>query len=274
MKKSILIPVFTGILTGVLVSCVFAQTFLLQSVPKEKIQAGFCYMRPSFQSEYLDDLSILSGVYDLWLNVPVGNKLSLVGSIQIVNSKFGDRDTESGIGNLFFGLQSHSGFGKKNFSVGTFGLFLPTADSDISWFGMLTDYYGFHKYWDETITLYGNYAFHRLFSQGGRLGIEIGPTLLIPTEGKYRDTELFIHYGLAGGVHIRSFAVSAELLGQVLITEDVDEFGDRFVHSLNFGFSYVSKRISPGIFYKIYLDEDMSDTVDGVLGIKIGVTMN
>jgi hypothetical protein len=54
----------------------------------------------------------------------------------------------------------------------------------------------------------------------------------------------------------------------------VNDFGDRFEYSINFGASYVSESVSPGIFYKLYLKEDLSDWVDGVLGINIEVTIN
>ena len=165
------------------------------------------------------------------------------------------------------------GFKDNNGSVGSFGLFLPTADEDIGFFGILTNYYDIHKYASDLLTIYGNYAYHNLLSQGVRFGLEIGPNLMIPTKGK-GDTELFIHYGLTAGFQGNKFAIFTELVGLVIITEDSDEFSDRFVHSIDLGATYISNSISPGVFYKLYLKENLSDIVKGVLGIKIDVSVN
>jgi len=80
---------------------------------------------------------------------------------------------------------------------------------------------------------------------------------------------LFAHYGVSGGFQFTNVALFAELLGIAIITEDVDDFGDRFTHSIDFGAQLTGYSVRPGIFYMIHLDEDLSEDLDGVLGIKV-----
>ncbi len=272
MKTSVFITFFTGVFLSLLLNCVSAQTFILHSMPKEKSQFGLRFMRPAFEQD--EDLSPLSGVYDFSLNIPLSETWNIVGSIPYVTFAFGESDAENGVGNIYIGAQTHDGFKDNNGSVGSFGLFLPTAKEDIGFFGMLTNYYDIHKYVSDLLTIYGNYAYHKLSSQGLRYGLEIGPNIMISTKGEGRDTELFMHYGLTAGFQGKNFAIFTELVGLVIITEDIDEFSDRFYHSIDLGATYISNNISPGVFYKLYLKENLSDIVKGVLGIKIDVTVN
>ncbi len=274
MKNSIFKTFITGIFFSVLINGVAAQTFLFQGLPKEKTQFGLRFMRPTFK--YGSDLSTLSGIYDFSLNIPINETLNFVGSIPYLTFAFEDNNTESGVGNIYFGLQTHRDFNDNNSSIGSFGLYFPTAKDDISgFFGVFTHFVDYHKYISDLLTIYGNYAHYNNTSQGVRFGLEIGPNLMIPTKRGYNtETELFIHYGITFGFQDENFAILTELIGLALITEDVDEFKDRFVHSIDFGFTYISNSVTPGIFYKLYLKEDFSDIVEGVLGIKIDITVH
>jgi hypothetical protein len=83
-----------------------------------------------------------------------------------------------------------------------------------------------------------------------------------------------LHYGLSAGFQSGCVAIITELVGLAIITEDYDEFSDRFIHAIDFGAAYFSKNISPGVFYKIYLKEDLRELVDGVVGVKVNVTID
>ena len=153
-------------------------------------------------------------------------------------------------------------------------MYLPTAAEDIKFFGIFTNFEEYYKYAADVLTLTGNFAYFNLIPGGARFGLEIGPDIMIPTQRDAGDTELLLHYGLTAGYLTENFSLITELIGLFIITEDADDFGDSFEHSINFGASYVSETITPGIFYKIYLSEDLSDVIDGVLGINIEVALN
>jgi hypothetical protein len=271
MKNSFFKTLVAGILFSVLVNCVRAQTFLFQGLPQQKSQIGLRFMRPDFK--YGSDLSTLSGIYDFSVNIPLSQNLNLVGSIPYMTFKF-ENFSESGVGNIFIGLQTHSGFNKGKSSAGSFGLYLPTSGEDIcGLFGAYTHFIDYAKYVTDLLTFYGNYSYVNRTPKGFRLGVEIGPDLVIPT-GDGGDTDFLIHYGFTFGFQDENFAVLSELMGLVIITEEADDFGDRFLHSLDFGFTYLRYNVKPGIFYKLYLKDDFSDIVEGVLGIKVDVTVD
>jgi hypothetical protein len=227
-------------------------------------------MRPFFENDR--DLSFLSGIYDLSVNARLTESFNFVGSIPFITFKFVDQDSENGIGNIFLGLQTHWGFKDKSGSVLTFGIFTPTAGEDIDFFGLLSDYNNFHKYISDLLTIYGNYAYHSISSEGVKLGVEIGPNIIIRTK-RNTDTELYIHYGFTAGYLDEKFAIIAELIGLASINEQSNDFA-RFNHSIDFGAVYISKNIEPGVFFKLYFDENLRDAITAVLGIQINVLIN
>lgn len=273
MKHSIFKIFVTGIFFSVLINCVTAQTFLFQGIPREKTQFSLRFMRPNFK--YGSDLSTLSGIYDLSVNIPINQKLNFVGSIPYQTFTFEDYDTENGVGNIYIGLQTKSGIKNNKKSIGSFGVFLPTAEDNFAvFYSSFTNFIDYHKYFSDLLTVYGNFAYFSNSSKGVYYGIELGPNIMIPTtKDYYGDTELFMHYGISVGFQDNNFTVLAELMGLASITTDEEKFEDRFIHVLDFGFTYTINRVTPGIFYKAYLKEDMSDVVEGVLGIKIDVSV-
>ncbi len=136
----------------IMVGSISAQTFCLQSLPKDRPQLGCRFLHPFFDSPHVD-LSTLSGIYDLYANIPVSARINLVGSIPFMTmdykrswSEFGY--DKSGIGNIHIGMQIHPAAGDNRSSNVAFGVFLPTASEtyDLSMLSMLTDYHSFYKY--------------------------------------------------------------------------------------------------------------------------------
>ncbi len=250
-----------------------AQTFMFKNIPKDVPQIGLRFLRPSFESDA--DLSTLSGIYDVTLSLAVNEKWSIDASFPYTNvSSGGDGDSNGYMGNIYAGMQHISRKGSRS-TIVSFGAFMPTGDDALEHmiFGILTNYEDMFKYYPETWTLYGNFAYFDIKKGGARLGLEIGPDLMIPTGDDGDDPEFLMHYGLTAGYQGESIAAMTELIGMVWLTEDFDDSGDRFAHSINFGVSYVSEHFMPGVFYKIYLKDDFRDLVDGVLGVNLEFTM-
>ncbi len=171
MKRNLLSTAFMGLLFILFSPLLSAQTFLLQTPPTEKAQIGLRFMRPNFAGEA--GLSTLAGTYDLSLQVPVGPRLNLVGSLPFSNFSAEDADGESSIGDIYLGLQARQG--ASSFS---FGAFLPTAQEDkFSAFliGVLGNFYELQRSLPNTLTLYGNYAYRYHHAQGAMFGLELGP---------------------------------------------------------------------------------------------------
>ncbi len=256
-----------------------AQTFELQSVPTDKTQLGIRYLRPGFDND--TELSALSGIYEFTANLPVSSKLNLLINIPYFTaditrgSGFYEYSIdESGFGNVFIGIQTNREIIDNKKSVFTLGLFLPTADEQATYFSMYSDILNYHKYMPNSLTFYNNYAFHHIVKNSFSFGAEIGPTFVIPTEDNNVEAELYIHYGISPGIHFKNLLLRIELMGLGIITENPDDYGDRFVHCANFGAAWLGKKMVPKIFYKVYLKDYLADLVNGILGAELVVSLD
>ena len=264
------------------VSMLSAQTLNLQNIPNDKMQFGIIYDKAFYSTDYTDyKMSTLSGVYQLNANIPITSKLNIIGNIPYVITNFeinfvgfGQSFSENGIGNIFIGLQTNSKLVNNKKSIFTFGLYLPTCSENGAVWGLLADDYHFPKYLPNSFSIYFNYAYHKINTQGFNYGLELGPDLLIPTKSNYNKTELYIHYGVIGGYQINKLLFSLEFLGFGIITEHVDNFGDRFINMVNIGAQWKGTTITPKIFYKIYLRDEIRHTVDGELGLGATVSID
>ena len=253
-----------------------AQTLKLQSIPTDKLQVGFSFEKPFYASTLTT--SGLNGNYQLTMNLPLTEKINLVWDIPFINNSyeidygFGKYSYhKSGIGNIFIGTQMKTGSAFDTKSVFTFGLFLPSANEETALFGMLVDYYDIQKYIPNSFGIYFNYAYHKIKDEGFSYGLELGPDLLIPTKGEYSEDEFLIHYGIITGYQIQKLELNIEFIGFMMISEHVENFGDRFMNMLDFGVQWKAAYVIPKIFYMIYLKQDMRNMVDGTLGIGVTV---
>ncbi|MGB8318909.1 MAG: hypothetical protein WCE54_12335 [Ignavibacteriaceae bacterium] len=264
------------------VSMLSAQTLNLQNIPNDKMQFGISYNKAFYSTAYSDyKMSTLSGVYQLNANIPISSKLNIIGDIPYVITNFelnfvdfSQSFSENGIGNIFIGLQTNSKLVNNKKSIFTFGLYLPTCSVNGTVWGLLADDYFFPKYYPNSFSIYFNYAYHKIDTQGLNYGLELGPDLLIPTKSSSNETELLIHYGVVGGYQIDKLLLNLEFLGFGIITEHTDNIGDRFINMVNIGAQWKGSTITPKIFYKIYLRDEIRHTVDGVLGLGATVSID
>ena len=145
MKKHFFKTVFAIIFIGLLFTSLSAQKLLFQTIPKEKPQLGLKFLRPNFKQNFFwgNDMSILSGSYDFYFNIPVSPKFNLVGSLPFTTFSAKDEDSESGIGNIYVGIQSKHLSKSGNNSSLSLGIFLPTATDDFfpMFLGLYSNYY-------------------------------------------------------------------------------------------------------------------------------------
>ena len=274
-KKSLLF-----ILTIFAFNYLNAQTFDLQSVSNNKNQFGFSFNKAFFSSDA--EFSTFSGVFQLYFDIPVSSGLNIIGNFPYINHSFhlkniyiGDYNySANGFGNIFIGLQTNNEAYSYKKSIYSFGLYLPTASEEASYPGLYADYYYISKYLIKRLGIYFNYAFHKIEPEGFNYGLEIGPDLSIPTGDNNGDTELFAHYGILACYKMEKVSLNAEFVGVMMISQDFDNFGDRFVNMLNIGAQFNLSEVTPIIFYKFYFKEDINQTIDGVLGIRVNVSID
>ena len=259
---------------------VSAQTLNMQSIPTDKMWFGFNFDKPFYSID--DEFSFFSGVYQLSLNIPVSSKLNIISGVPLLVSSY-ERDygiwgkskfDKNDVGNIFIGLQTNHSSMKNKRSIVTFGLYLPTASKEAAFNGLLTDYYNLQKFIPHYLGVYFNYAFHKINHEGYNFGFELGPNIIFPTEGEGSKTELFVHYGLGGGFNVNRLLIKTEFTGMFIVSEEAQTFGDRFVNLFNLGAQWEGNTVTPELYYRIYLTNNISEVIDGVLGIGVSVSIN
>lgn len=261
------------VMVGIVSGSAAAQTFMFKNIPGEKVQAGVRFLRPNFTGA--DNLTIFSGIYEVTLSLPINERWSIDGSLPYSRYSAEDGDYSEGfIGNIYAGMQYLMKSGNSS-KIISFGAYIPAADDDPAniFLGTAINQEDFIKYWPDFWTLTGNFSYFNIETGGARLGLEIGPDLIIPT-GEYDDElEFLVHYGLTAGYQGERFAAFTELIGLGILTGTGSGFSERFKHSINFGVSYVSPHFLPGVFYKISLSETELDILDGVIGVNLEFVM-
>lgn len=252
----------------------------MQNIPDNKIHFDLSYCKPFYPND--NYRSLYSNVYQFSVYFPVSSKLNLIGNIPFINAGYHydygfykNSYSETGIGNIFIGVQSNIKATDLEKSIISFGLFLPTADENISTYGLLAEYYNLQKYTPNSIGLYINYAYHKLNDEGIIYGFEAGPNILISSERRNGSgSEFLLHYGANGGYKINKLLLNVEFTGVVFISEDFVNFSDRFTNAAGFGVQWFEKIVTPRVFYKVYLDKRVREYVRGVLGAGVSVSVD
>ncbi|MBN2103411.1 hypothetical protein JW835_05145 [bacterium] len=256
---------------GLISARAMAQSLMMQPPPENKIAFRVRFFRPDFKG-YGDDLSILSGVYQIFVSIPMPEEAAFLIMLPYgtYRNKYGGNDH---IGDLFLGAQTRI----DTQSYCTFGLYLPTADEDeygVNINSMFTNYHELYQFAPNTLTIYGNVTIISHVNEALKMHLEFGPHLWIPSKNESdADTEILIHYGLSGHVYLNPVVLSCELYGQFILSEEIDDFEDRFLNFLAIGAQLNHRKVRPGIFYQIPLKEDMREYLQSTLGIQCQVVL-
>ena len=261
-----------------------AQTFYLEPIPEARPTFGLRFMHVRLDGDA--DLSTFSGTYDFYVDIPtsekVGFRLSLPYSrvsfkySQVYWDYVPQEVSESGVGNVYVGVHLTNQLSEQTKSVFSIGLHLPTASDnyDAASIGLLANFHQARRVLPNAWVVYGNMAWRTESSDGGIFGFEIGPEAWIPEGNTNDESELLLHYGLSGGGGTQHFAFLAELMGWIVITEDYEDFGDRFEHQLAFGVGLRDYTVRPSLWYQIPLDDDLRNSIDGVIGLQVEVSIH
>ena len=255
-------------------SSIYAQTFDLQYISNKKNQFNFNYAHPFYGGGR--SLSTLSGVYQISADIPISPKLNIIANVPYINTSYDINlgfyhygYSENGIGNVFIGLQTNGAMLNNKRNLFTVGVYLPTSSEIASLNGVSADYYHISKYIPKMWGIYFNYAFHKLNPKGFHYGFEVGPDLLLPSGNSNSTSEFLAHYGILAGYQVNQISLNMEFVGVLNISGGFQQFGDRFVNMFNIGAQWKGENIVPMLYYKIYLRDDIRNTVDGVLGLGV-----
>jgi hypothetical protein len=246
------------------------------------MQISTRFMHQNFDED--DNLSVLTGVYEHTLNVPINKHSNFLVSFPVTFYKEENKDAQHGIGNLYLAYQTRKHFedsikaSDRYISSATFGVHLPMASEDDIFpryfISYLVDRYEIYKYAPDLLTLFTNYTYQYTTPQNVFFGFEAGPYYMISTEGDDLD-DLNLHYGLSCGYRLKYFTFSMEMVGIIEIStgEDYANFSDRLNYNLiDVGITFENKYIEAGIHYSFYyFAEYLFSNQEGVFGLKIDV---
>ena len=260
-----------------------AQPFQMQVKPAQNTQIYLKYFSPSFQDPM--GMTTFSGAYELTLNTPIHDKLNFFATLPFGYYKIEDPWVEDGevvmndfktdgIGNILLGVQWRKMHSENKQSTVSLGLGLQTADSqELSFFSLLTRFYSNVLYSYDYFPVYTNYAYYYKHENDLVFSIEFGPDFQIYTgDDQNGETEIILHYGAMAGFEGNKIAAHVEFLGNLALTDDhlITDSDEGYLHSLNFGASWNAGHLRPGLYYQIFLTDNMDNLIDGVLGISVG----
>lgn len=252
---------------------------MLRRPASDTATIGIHLSHPEFEGS---SYKIRTGSLELDFRVPVSHSVAIAGQLPL---GFSDRrgSTYDGtvLGNIGLGLEFlPSRSGRSRTSI-TFLAQLPTSaqfetgpsyegdDEAAKYYALFAGYsadlYDFARFQPYWWSLYGNISQQYNFTSG-QLGGELGPTILMPREGG--DTELLMHYGVSGGLGTKTFLVTAELTGLFLVTEDTQEFSDRFDHFVALGIELPGVIGRPALFFQKALDEEF-ERLNGAFHLRV-----
>lgn len=268
MKQFLLLSL---VFMGFSASLLHAQNFEMQMRPDSVSGLDFQFRKFLFEEEGGD---FFSGNFDLRYRHVLNNKINIIASLAY--SRFGTDDPfsfdASSISNTYLGVQIKNSHKANNMSSIDVGIYLPTSDEDGS-IGTLANIYEISRYVDDATTIGASYKSYYSYSDGFSFGYELGPDFIFASNDFMDDIEIVMRYGLNLAYSFSDVFIQSEILGIGILTED-DSFGDNTVHSYSIGLGFHAGQFIPRIYYKNFIDEDIGEGLDGILGIGVQYNFN
>ncbi len=213
---------------------------------------------------------------NLMLKLRISDRISLLGELPIAHGNVDDKyfmeGNETGIGNIFVGLQATTKTEGLSFEL---GIRLPTSDDEKGIAYAPSIISDFEKYsafspsvWSASVLATYEFGIHN-----GIYGSAVlGPTLLIPRKDVSGDTELIGNYIAGVGYKNEQFDVSARLVGFMILSESDLNFDERTSHHAVFSASILFDRLEPGITLRLPMDDFAMHKF--IFGISLGYMFN
>ena len=238
-------------------------------------------LKPNFKGD--DDFTFISSALFLSGRFSLGGNLIFVGEvplahanlddIKIVDPSTGetifelDFESETIIGNPYVGLQFHKPGSNIFTEIGGRIPVTPDDKFSASSIGASADFDRLEAFASDLLAITGKINYHNKNASNLVIRLRGGPTVWIPTDEG--DTELLLDYSAQVGYEGQQVSVIGGLTGRLIVTEEDLDFGERTFHHLGASASLNLGTVSLGIHFRIPIDEDLSDSIDSVLGLNL-----
>jgi len=238
-------------------------------------------LKPDFDDEYNTTFTSSLAVF-LSLRYPIGKKVLLVAELPFVHSKaefFGYDKSDNSIGNPYLGLEIR-GEGSPFFAEVGVRAPLTQEEEDgelnvAAIVGAMIDQVDrLEAFAPDYLPITGMVNYQHKDPSGFVFRLRSGPAFLIDTDKQEREdaTESFLLYSAQAGYESKQISVDAGLSGRWwLTTEEYDTFGERTIHQFGLTTSIGLGIVRPGLQIRLPLDKDLTEFLDLVFGVNLGI---
>ncbi len=240
------------------------------------------WSKADFASGIADELGFFNTVLFLGAQVRVSPSVNLVAELPITTWDvkdpmvvdlgwyFYDWDDEQAIGNPYFGMEYCRPGSPILFALGV----RPPLASDDKFFAPSVGLYGAADRFEAFVPDLWTFS----LAIGGRSSAKagpayrflIGPTLLAPDAG---DAEVLLDWSTLFGFRGTIAHAGFEYAGRMILTEDYEDFGDRFDQFIGLTGGLNIGQVEPGVQFRYAIDDEYRELIDFTIGINLKIRL-
>lgn len=267
------------VVTAVLVGCiialpVWAQPIWLAQSPTDGNSLAVEFIKPNFEGE--DNLTFLTSVWFFSGRFAIGESITLVGELPLVYAKpdVDGADSETIIGNPYGGIEVRRA--GSNF-FGELGVRLPVTPDD-KFLAPLIGFYGdvdrLEAFIPDLFGIIGRVNYQSISPSNIIVRLRVGPTILTNSDDFFEDdTEVLVDYNAQVGYSGQSIIIVGGFTGRYIATQDEGDFGEKTIHQLGASAGLKGGTVSPGVHFRLPLDEDLTELLDFVFGLNLTINL-
>ncbi len=248
-----------------------AQSIWLDRGESQEKSFAIEILKPNFDGE--DNTTFATSAIFLSGRIPVSDRLLLVAELPFAHfgiENFDESDTE--FGNPYLGLEIRK---PNSHLFAELGFRPPLAPENNAapLAGTAADFDRFEAFVPDIFTVTGKGNFHRKNASNLVVRLRGGPTLWIDAGDALDETEFFLDYSGQVGYEGKQFSLMGGLTGRLrLWVSEADlDIGERTFHQFGAAASVALGMVRPGIHFRIPLDDGLTDAIDFVFGLHLGV---
>jgi hypothetical protein len=230
-------------------------------------------MKPFFDTDgfFGDGFGFTTSILDATVVVPFSPGPALFVRMGLAHATIEGAPSSSTLSNPRLGVL----FGEEGATNGELHVDLPLGsefgdDDYATGMAFLTDFERIERFLPDAWSAGGSVTAESITESDTRFGGRLGANVWVPTEDG-ADAEVI---GLFGGfvrVPARSARIGAELSGLVIVSESGLSLGERMTSHLTLSGALPSVAASPEVYVRLPLDDDVSEALKFVLGLRARV---
>jgi hypothetical protein len=262
-----------ALLFGVILTpaSLFAQSIWTERLPGRSFTVEF--LHPNFSGS-----SNSSGNFVLFFTgrIPAWERTDLIIDLPVAHSSWEETmftrgESNTIVGNPYLGVEIK---GPDSPSFAEIGFRLPIIPNDsfrTRNTGYLADFDRQEAFYSDLfmVAVMGNFLVDPPLDHS-ILRIRFGPNFWLG----YGDLQMVIDYSLQGGFASERITFITGISGRFFAIRNNADFSEQIFHQFGVAGSMNFGRFQPGLFFRIPIDEDLSESIDYVLGLNVGIAFD